>query len=498
MDTFFAVMGNLLTFGNILVIAIGTITGLIFGALPGLGGAIAIVMMLPITYLLTPLQSILLLLATYQASEYGGSISSITLGIPGTPSAAATVLDGYPYAKNHSPSKALEVSLIASTIGGLVGGLALMFISVPLAHFAIKLSDPEFFLIGILGLMAVGMLSSKSKIKGLISVILGLMIGTVGMDLLTGAQRATFNKPVLMDGINIVPLVVGVFVIPSLLLMISDGPNKRYVTNRKKLKMRITLKEFRSILKPTGIGTLIGVVVGIFPGVGGAAANWFAYAAAKKASRNPETFGTGNIEGIAAPESSNNATVGSSLIPMLALGIPGSAGSALIMSAFIIHGIQPGPQVLMRETSLVYGIFYGFILTTFVMFVFGRLLTPAFSRVLTIPTSIIVPAIAIIAMSGVYLTKHSFFDVWFAFIFGLIFFVLRKLNFSGPSIVVGYILCPIVEMSLRRALLLSDGSFLIFIERPYSLIILILIILIVIIGVMRNSFQQKPVIQNVK
>ncbi len=237
-------VSDLFSISTLFFILLGTFVGLVMGALPGLGTMLAIVLLLPITYVISPLGSILMLLAAYQASEYGGSISSIILGIPGTPAAAATVLDGYTLAKNESPGKAISYSLVASTIGGLFGGLVLIFLSQPLAAFALNLSDPEFFLICIIGVFAVGMLSTKDKTKSLISVIIGLILGSIGMDLFTGKMRFTLGRPELTDGINIVALMIGVFAISEILMMLEEGPNKRHFFDKKNLKGGLTWKEF--------------------------------------------------------------------------------------------------------------------------------------------------------------------------------------------------------------------------------------------------------------
>ncbi len=466
---------NLFTLENLLVLVLGTFVGMVIGALPGMGVIMAIVLLLPVTYAISPLASILLLLAAYQGAEYGGSISSIVLGIPGTAAAAATVLDGHEMAKRHSPGKALGYSLTSSTIGGIFGGLVLIFLAVPLAKFALKLTDPEFFLIGILGLLAVGMLSAKDQLNSMISVVLGLMAGTVGMDLFSGSSRFTFGFPELADGIDIIALLVGMFAFSELFDMIGEGLNKRYVTDSRKLKTGITFKEMKETAKPTLFGSLIGAVTGIIPGLGSGAASWFAYSLSRKMSKSPQTFGEGNPDGITAPEAANNAVVGGALVPLLALGIPGSASVAVIMGAFIIHGIQPGPNVLSTHKELVYGIFYGFLLTTIAMYVIGKMVTSAFSRMLSIPNSILIPSILILSLIGIFTSKYMFLNLWIGLGIGVVFFLLKKLDFSLPSFIMAFVLSPIIEESLRRSLVLSYGSYSIFFTRPYSVALVILI-----------------------
>lgn len=467
---------SLFNFTVLACILLGTFVGIFFGSVPGLGSTITIVLLLPISYMVSPIAAILMLLAAYQAAEYGGSISSIILGIPGTPAAVATTLDGHTYAKKESPGKALSYSLYASFIGGLFGALVLIFLSKPLVTFALKIGAAEFTLIGLLGLLAVATLSSKSVVKSLIAGVLGLMAGTVGMDLFTGISRYTMGRVELIEGVSIIALVVGIFGVSELLTIISESLNKTYVTDSKKLNSKLSVKEIKKVSKFIGIGSVTGSAVGIFPGTGAGTASWFSYSLARKFSKNKDEFGKGNPEGIVAPESANNATVGGALLPLLALGIPGSPTIAIIMGAFIIHGIQPGPTIFAKQPELVNSIFIGFLLTTFVLLIMGKLLTPLFARVLTIPNSILVPAILTVSMIGVFANQSMFFDLWFALIIGVVAFIMKKLDFSLPSFILAFVLCPIIEENFRRAITLSDGSYLTFVTRPISLVITLIIL----------------------
>jgi putative tricarboxylic transport membrane protein len=482
---------NLFTWGNLIAIIVGSFIGMLIGALPGLGATIAIVLLLPFTYSMEPLASILLLLSVYQSAEYGGSISSIILGIPGTPAAAATVLDGNALAKQSSPGKALAYSLYSSSVGGIFGGLVLIFLSVPLVKLALALSDPEFFLIAVIGLVAVAGLGSKDVTKSLISMVLGLMAGTVGMDVISGVTRFGMGRPELFEGFNLVALIVGIFAIPSVFDMISEEMKKRYVTDHKGLQTKLSLKEFKAVLKPIGIGSVIGSIVGIIPGMGAGPSSWFAYSAAKSVSKSKSTFGKGNPEGIVAPETANNATVGGALVPLLSLGIPGSPVTAIIMGAFIIHGIQPGPKLFSTELDLVNGIFYGFLLTTVAMFFIGKFVTTGFSRVLTIPNPILIPMILAFSFVGTYAARYLFFDLWFVLIIGIVCYFLSKLDFSMPAMILAFVLSPMIEQSLRRSLILSDGSFTIFFTRFYSIILLLIILVIVVISIISRRKKQK-------
>ncbi|WP_210492836.1 tripartite tricarboxylate transporter permease [Microvirga antarctica] len=467
---------SLFSAANLIAIVFGTLVGLIIGALPGLGATVAVVLLLPLTYSMEPLASILLLIAAYQGAEYGGSISSIVLGIPGTPAAVATVLDGNAMAKKDMAGKALAYSLSSSTIGGIIGGLVLLFLAVPLARLAVRFSDPEFFLIGIAGLLAVAALSSKSKLKSAISVVLGLMVGTIGLDTFTGALRFTFGRLELLEGVGMIALLTGMFAFSEIFFMISNDLDKRYSAGSKKLSTGLTWPEFCGVFRSTMIGGAIGSVVGLFPGMGAGPASWFAYIHAKRSSRFPEAFGEGNPDGIAAPESANNAVVGGSLVPLLALGIPGSPATAIILGAFIIHGIQPGPNLFTNSADLAKGLFYGFLLTTVAMYLAGRMVTNLFARALTVPNNYLIPVVLVLSIVGIYASKGLYFDLWVALGVGVLSYFLKRLHYSLPSFILAFILSPIIEESLRRSMLLSDGSYSIFVTRPYALTILLMII----------------------
>lgn len=464
----------LFTLQSMAAIVFGSLAGLIIGTLPGLGATIAVVLLLPLTYSMSPLASILMLIAAYQGSEYGGSISSIILGIPGTPAAVATTIDGNAMARQDKAGLALGYSLAASTLGGIFGGLVLIFLAVPLAKLAVRFSDPEFFLIGVAGLIAVSALSSRNAVKSALSVLLGLMVGTVGLDAFTGVPRYTFGSLELLEGISMIALLTGMFAFSELFSIISKDLGTRFSSSMKHLRTGLKWREFRSILRPATIGAGIGSVVGIFPGMGAGPASWFAYIQAKKSSRTPERFGQGAPEGIAAPEAANNATVGGAMVPLLALGIPGSPSTAIILGAFIIHGIQPGPNLFSGSGDLAAGLFYGFLLSTLVMYVAGRLVTNMFARSLSISNSYLVPIVLILSIVGIYASKGLHFNLWLALGVGVLAYLMKRLDYSLPSFILAFILSPIIEESWRRTMLLSDGSLSIFVERPYALVILVL------------------------
>lgn len=482
---------------NLLAIIIGSFFGLLIGAIPGMGSMILLAILLPFTYLLEPATGILLLLSAYQSAEYGGSISSVILGIPGTPAAAATVIDGHQYAVKKSPGEALSISLQASLTGGIIGSLVLILFTVPLTNFALKWSAPEYFLVGVLGILAVAALSSKDKIKSVISVILGLMVATIGMDIFSGIPRYTMGSIDLLTGVSMVALIIGVFGIPEILKMFIEVEGGENQQQHKNLSGKLSWTRRLKSIKMSLIGGTIGTGIGIFPGLGAGTASWFGYAAAKKVSKDPSSFGKGNPDGIIGPESANNGAVGGALLPLLTLGIPGSPAIAIIAGAFIMQGITPGPTVFKSETALVNSILYGLLIATIIMFILGRLLTPIFARVIIIPNIILAPSILLLTFIGIYLSDGTIFNLWVALIVGLIAYALLKLDFSAPSFVLAFVLGPIIELNFRRSLDMSGGEFSIFYTRPISAVLIIIILLMIfypqIIKLWKMIFNTKDV-----
>lgn len=460
---------ELASIGSALVaIALGLFVGMLCGALPGLGLIIAVTLLLPLSYTMGPVESILLLLACYQGAEYGGSISAIVLGIPGTAMAAPLVTDGFAMAKSESPGKALGYSLYGSTFGGIFGGIVLIFFAEPVARFALKLADPEFFLLGVVGLLAVAAFGAVDFIKAMISVALGLLCGMVGIDLFSGVPRMTMGVLALYDGMNIAAVAVGLFAFSEIFVMISGPMNSSHTFTKGDMRIRLTLKEMAYAFKAMVTGSVVGSFIGALPGVGSTVSGYLAYSGSKAISRKPEKFGKGSGEGIAAPDAANNATVGAALLPFLALGIPGSASIAIIAGAFIIHGIQPGPQLMRNNPDMIQAIFIGFMATTVVMFFMGKALTTVFARALVTPNAFLVPAILISSIIGVYSSRGQMFDLWLALGLGIITYVMRRLDYSAAGFLIAMVLAPIIETSFRRALVISQGDYTIFISRGYS------------------------------
>ncbi|MEW9672079.1 tripartite tricarboxylate transporter permease [Ammoniphilus sp. 3BR4] len=476
----------LFTLENLFVIIFGVLVGLVVGAIPGLGAAIAIALLVPVTFSLSPVAAILLLVTVYQASEYGNSVTAILMGVPGTPAAVPTIMDGNTMAKQGFPGKALGYSMTGSLVGGVVGVLALMFLAKPISSFAMGFSDPEMFLISVLALLCVGSLGTKDLPKSIISILLGLLVSTIGLDTLTGQSRFTFGSIHLMDGLSAIALLIGMFAIAEVLNMVSTDLNKKYVTDIKNLKTGITWKEFTDVKKYIVRSSVIGTFIGILPGLGASAASWFAYMDAKRSSKNPENFGKGEPGGIVAPDAANNAAVGGALVPLLSLGIPGSATMAIVLSAFLIHGIQPGPRIFETNFDLIAAIFWGFLGATILSYFFGRYTTSIMARMLMIPNYRLAPGILFISLIGAYAAHGNEFDLWIVLIAGIITFVLIKLDFAPAVFVLALIFGPMSEEYFRRSLMLSQGDYSVFYTSIYSIVLIILILIVIGFSIRRT------------
>ena len=465
---------SLFTVENLAVVALGTLLGMAIGAMPGLGPTVGVAVLMPLTYGMDIIPSILLLTALYQGAEYGGSISAILLGIPGTASASATALDGNPMAKQGAPGRALGFSLWASTIGGFVGGIVLLFFMAPLARMAFKFSDPELFLIALFGLVSIVTLGSKDVPKSIVAMLAVLLLKTVGTDLLSGVDRYTMEIPSLMEGFTFIAVITGLFAFSEVLNMVGGSLGTATVTDSKAFRVRAPVKELFSLAPSMIKSSLIGVFMGIIPGLGPSAAAWMSYNEAKRT--HPKTpFGTGVPLGIVSCESSNNACVGGALLPLLTMGIPGSGTIAVMASAFLMKGIQPGPQVLVKFPDMVYSIIWGFMLTVIMLPLIGKYFTSLTARLLAIPNYILVSIILLAIMIGAYGARSNMFDVGVALAFGCAGFILNKLDYPFPSFLMAFILGDLVEVHFRRALTLSRGSYSIFYTRPICILLLALI-----------------------
>jgi len=446
---------------------LGVFLGTFVGVLPGIGALAAISLLLPITYHIDPTSAIVMLAGVYYGAEYGGSTASILLNLPGTASNAITCLDGYPMAKQGRAGVALFMTTIASLVGGLFGVAALTMFSHSIVEVGLKFGPAEYFSLMVLGLIAASTLVSGSPAKGLAMVVLGLLLGTVGTDINSGIPRFDFGIPELMDGISLVALAMGLFGIGEIVNSISikrEGKAQK-ITMRS---MMPTGKDMKDSAMPMARGSVIGGFFGALPGTGAAIASFIAYAVEKKNAKDPSRFGKGAIEGIAAPEAANNAAAQCAFIPTLTLGIPGSATMAIMLGALIIHGIQPGPMLMAEQPALFWGLVVSFLIGNVLLLILNIPLIGLWVSLLNIPYRLLYPAILIFMMLGVYSVNNSTFDVVVVAIIGAIGYAMTLLRFEAAPLLLGFVLGPLMEENLRRALLLSRGDMGTFIERPIS------------------------------
>jgi putative tricarboxylic transport membrane protein len=463
-----------ITWQALLCLLIGVTWGIIGGAIPGITGSIATALLLPFTWSMDPAVALMMLAGVYVGAEYGGSIPAILIGAPGTSAAAATVMDGYNMHKQGHTGKALGTSLITGTIGGFFSVFVLILVAVPLAKVALAFGPPEYLALSIFALTVVASLVAKNLLKGIISAIFGLSLAVIGMDPFTAEQRFTNGSPDLITGLELIPVLIGLFAVSELLAM-SKEYTKQKKTNVSGVSTKFpTFKELKESFRATAIGSVIGTFFGIMPGVGGSVGSWVAYNEAKRWSKNKDAFGKGSIEGIAAPEAANNAVTGGAMVPLLALGIPGSNTTAVMIGALIIHGVVPGPLMFEQHPEIPYGLFIGLLIAQIFMLVVGYFVIKPAIKVSNVSTPVLLAVIFPLVFVGSYSINNSIFDVGVVLLFGAIGYIMNRYGFSPPATVLGFVLGGFIETNLRRGLAMSSGDYLIFFERPISLILLIL------------------------
>ena len=478
---------------NLLMAVFGTTVGIIVGALPGLSGSTGIILLLPLVYRLDASAALVLLCGLFCGSMYGGSIAAILLNTPGTPSATATLLDGYPMNQKGEAGRALGISTVSSFIGGLISSICLALIAPQLAKVALSFTSPDFFSLSLFGL-AIMASTNKSVIKGLISGFVGLLISTVGVDSVAGIDRFTFGNYKLMRGLQLLPVLIGVFALSEVLTVVQKGGEREgSAANQKLGRVVPTSSDFKALLLSAIIGGFIGVFIGIIPGTGGAISCFLAYQVVKRISKHPDDFGTGIPEGIAAPESSNNGTTGGAIIPMLCLGVPGDTVTSVMLGALTLIGVKPGPQLFVEPEgiTIVYAILAGMIVIQFIMLIVGLGCAKVSPYILKIPQTLLLPLIAAFCIVGAYSNANNLFDVLIAIIFGVIGFGMKKFGYPGAPLVLGIVLGPIAESNLNRALILSNNSWTTFITHPISCVFLVVSVVLIVYSLVNNIKKDK-------
>ncbi len=469
---------------NLFYCLVGVFLGTAVGVLPGLGPAAAIALLLPATYAMPATAAIIMLAGIYYGAMYGGSTTSILLNVPGEAASVVTCLDGYQMARQGRAGAALGMSAFASFIAGTVGVLGLMLIGPPLARFALRFGPPEYFALTLVGLTLVSYLGGRSMLKGLIMAAVGLLVGSVGIDPISGYQRFTYGLLTLSEGIDFVPVAMGLFGIGEVLASAEEAESRQILKTR--LAGLLPTKEDWAQAKGALLrGSLLGFLIGVLPGGGAIIASFASYAVEKRISKHPERFGTGVIEGVAAPEAANNSAASGAFVPLFTLGLPSNAATAMIFAALLLHGLRPGPLLFTANPDLVWGVIASMYLGNLMLLALNLPLIGIFVQMLRVPYSILAPLIILFCLVGAYSVNNSIVDIWILVIFGVLGYLIRKLQFDAAPLILALILGPIMENSLRQSLIASRGDFSIFFARPISGALLAAVLALVILPALR-------------
>lgn len=458
---------------NVGFVVLGVTLGIVVGSIPGLSAPMAVAIGVPLTYAMNPVSAIAFLLGVHKGGEYGGAISSILINTPGEVSSALTAIEGYPLACQGKPRKALMMSLYASVSGDVFADLVLIVSAAPLAVLALRMGPPELLGVLVFSFAFISGFLGRSMLKGVAALSFGMLLSTIGLDIETGRERLTFGFLELQDGLPLVAIAIGVLVLGEVLFQIEpyfrnarvDEKDTRIELGSGKID-RLSWRELKGSWRAILRGSVIGTGIGALPGLGASIAAFLAYGYERRVSKTPEQFGTGKLEGIAAIESANNAVIGSSLIPLLTLGIPGSATAALIVGAFLIHGITPGPFVFEENPEIIYGLFASLMLANLVNLIVGNVGLRFFAMVLAIPRRIIIASAGLLCMTGAYVSSGSMFGIGVMLAFGIIGYFMRKLQYPYIVLLIGFILGPMFERELRHTIILFDGSASFFAQHP--------------------------------
>ena len=467
------------TLQNVLIILLGVLIGAVVGAIPGMTTPMGVALALPFTFTLEPVTGILLLLGIYKGGLYGGSITAILIKAPGTPAASCTVLDGYPLTQKGEARKALDMALYASCFADFISNISLILLAGVLAGFALKFGPPEFFTLILFSLTIIAGVSGDNLIKGIVSACLGLMFAVIGLDMVYGTNRFLFGNWNLMGGLAFIPVLIGLFALPEIIHFYARKASEQF----KPAKMSgigATFADFKRCFKSILRGSLIGVVLGAIPGIGGAPSAFLSYSEARRTSKNQENFGKGELEGVAAAEAGNNGVAGATMIPLLALGVPGDVITAVILGAFMIHGLRPGPLLFVENLPLIYALFIGIMLSSAYLFIVGKFTIRSISRISEVPNTILYPIVLVFCLFGSFAINNNLFDVLVMLLMGCVGYLMLLFKFPAPPFLIAFILGPLLEDNFRQSLILSDGSLAILIRSPICWFFWILTILSVV------------------
>lgn len=494
MEDILAALPLLFNVQTILCMLLGIVVGILFGAIPGFTGVMAIAIILPFTFSLSPASGIVMLFSCFSAGCFGGSITAILIGTPGAPEAAATVKDGYQLSLQGKSNQAISMAAFASCVGGVVSAVLLLALAPVIAEWTLLFAPPEYFVLGIFGISVIAGLNEGNLIVGIVAGLLGILVSMIGMDAQSGVQRFTFGNLQLYSGLSLTPIILGIFALNR----IFKGFEKRSPTARTERAVRLSTerlkgRDYRNCAGSIARGTAVGSVIGAIPAAGAAIAAFIAYNLEKVFCKNRGKLGSGALEGVAAPEAANNAVTGTSLIPLLTLGIPGSGGAAALLGAFMMHGLAPGPFLFRSNATTMYAILFGFILANLLMFLVVKLTVRGFVHVTRVPEHALITVLFVICLAGAYCNNASWFDVMVTVAVGILAYLLSNLNVPMIPFILGFILGPTIETNFRKALIMSDGSPAIFVTRPICIALIVLtVVMLVGTKLMNRSMKTTP------
>lgn len=474
-----------LTSTNLFYCFVGVLIGTLIGVLPGLGPPAAIALLLPATFQMNPVAAIIMMSGIYYGAMFGGSTTSILVNIPGETASVVTCLDGYQMARQGKAGRALGISAFGSFIAGTLGIIGLMFLAPVLVRFALRFGPPEYFSLMTLGIVLIIFLAQGSVVKSLLMATVGLLLSTVGTDIISGDYRFTFNQLVLMDGIGLIPITMGIFGVAEVLSNIVEGPDRKIYAARIK-GLFPTKEDWKRCVGPIFRGSVIGFFLGILPGGGAVLSSFASYATEKRFSKTPEKFGTGMIEGVAGPEAANNAGSSGAFVPLLTLGLPSNVVTALLVGALIIHGMQPGPLMMTKRPDLFWGLITSMYVGNIILLILNLPLIGVWVQLLKVPYMFLFPFILLFSLIGVFSLNNNLAEIFLMILFGVFGFLVRRFGYEAAPLILALVLGPMMENAFRQSLILSGGSFSIFLERPIALTLIGSALILLIFPMLKN------------
>lgn len=501
MDSFNNLMGGFataLSLQNLLLAFLGVTIGTLVGIMPGLGPSATLAILLPITFGLPPTGTLIMMAGLYYGAKYGGSTTAILLNIPGESASVMTTIDGYQLARQGRAGPALGIAAISSFVAGTVGVIGLTFLAPVVASFAVSFGPPEMLSLMVFGLTTIVLLAGNSVIKGVLSAALGLLLATVGSDIVSGQSRFVFGQIQLLDGIDFIIVAIGVFAVAEVLINVEKHSTAEMFTMPHRLReMLPNWQDIKDSGSAFAQSSIVGFFVGVLPGAGSTIASFISYGIQKRITKHPERFGHGAMDGVAAPEGANNSETGGAMVPLLTLGIPGSASTAVMLAALIIYGIRPGPQLFTEQSSLVWAIIASMYIGNLMCVVLNLPLAPLFASILRIPYAYLYPGILVICIVGVYSLSSSAYDLYIFLGFVIIGYILRRVDISPVPLLLAFVLGPMAERALSQSLIISSGDPLIFLQRPISLVLFgLAVLLLASMGIGKTNVFRKKVLED--